>query len=330
MFSKNTKTRFENILIFILFTFIIGALAIGETIYEQNTDSSIDDMTSETIATTPADRTRTTIGIGEEVVCSIDSDSWKDKDCEKVDDGPWTDVNDTIGNRVWSCGSGGEINPTGITTSDTTTLTADQSPGSCDVEVEVYDSNSKYVDDEISLSKTFTIIAPDGQDCAFKADHNGGEDPNGTRVGAYTTFDATITPTTVSFYNAVLGENIPFQTDNWPSGPNTTWGPFNGHPGDPDYNAMCDISVGYDNKWVDHRDKRNIQRSQLDGLNGLHSIDRIFKMEYQNDSNDWITFYDGETSKYTYANNDDHNDQAYHTMAGSSGDADGGWMGPFK
>lgn len=330
MFSKNTKFRFQNILIFILFMFIIGAIAIGETIYEQNTESSIGDMTSETVATTPANRSRTTIGIGEEVVCRIDSNSWADTDCEKVDDGPWTEVNDTIGDRVWACSSGGTINPSGVTSSNTTTLTADKSPDICVVGVDVYDSEDKFDDDAIWKSITFDIIAPDGQNTAFKADHKSGEDPNGTRVGAYSTFDATVTPTTVSFYNAELGENIPFQTDNWPSGPNTTWGPYNGRSGDPDYNAMCDISVGYDNMWVDHRDKRNIQRSQLDGLNGLHVINRIFQMEYQNESGNWITFYDGLTSKYTYANDANHNDQAFHTMAGSSGDASGGWMGPFK
>ncbi|MDH4241839.1 MAG: hypothetical protein OEW48_19945 [Phycisphaerae bacterium] len=223
MFSKNTKFRFQNILIFILFMFIIGAIAIGETIYEQNTESSIGDMTSETVATTPANRSRTTIGIGEEVVCRIDSNSWADTDCEKVDDGPWTEVNDTIGDRVWACSSGGTINPSGVTSSNTTTLTADKSPDICVVGVDVYDSEDKFDDDAIWKSITFDIIAPDSSTYVKNSDSPTWTAwTSGTKnLGARTLYDVTEGPTTVSFYNVEFREHFTGETDTWPK--TTTW-----------------------------------------------------------------------------------------------------------
>jgi hypothetical protein len=224
MLSKNTKFRFQNILILMLFGFIMGAITIGETIYEQHTESSIGDMTSETVATTPADRTRTTIGIGEEVVCRIDSNSWEDKDCEKIDDGPWTEVNDTIGDRVWACSTGGTVNPSGVTEDDSTTLTADKSPDPVVVVlVHVYDSEEKFDDDYIEKTKTFEVIAPDSSTYVKNSDAPTWTAwTSGTKnLGARTLYDVTEGPTTVSFYNVEFREHFTGETDTWPSG--ATW-----------------------------------------------------------------------------------------------------------
>jgi hypothetical protein len=56
---------------------LLTSTSIYPDTWTQHEQATIDDMESETEATTPADRTRTTIGIGEKVTCSIDPDTWQ-------------------------------------------------------------------------------------------------------------------------------------------------------------------------------------------------------------------------------------------------------------
>ncbi|MHC4086322.1 MAG: hypothetical protein ACYSWZ_11350 [Planctomycetota bacterium] len=303
MYSKNTKFRFHNILIFILFIFIIGAIAIGETIYEQSTDSSIDDMTSETEATLPADRSRTDIGIGEVVECRVDSNSWEDKDCEKVDDGPWTEVNDTIGDRVWACSGSGEISPTGVTQSDTTTLTADLSPGSCEVEVDVYDSNDQYVDDEINMSITFTIYEPNGMNVSFDSDVSPWTAGN-SKIGVKSKFLCTVLPTSVNFYNVDFQEDIPAQGPwTWPDGND-----FN-KPAETVPWGVRTINGGHNRTWDTVTSTNPLEPiGRLDGnpdpnitdYNDFNDYDRLIPEDYLNESNNWICWLPDESHPREY------------------------------
>ena len=328
MFSKNKKFRFQNILTLTLFGFILGGLATGETIYEQLTESSIDDMTSETVATLPTNRSRTTIGIGEEVVCEIDSDSWEDKDCKKVDDGPWTDVNDTIGDRVWACSSGGTVSPSGVTSSDSTTLTADQSPDICVVGVDVYDSEDKYDDDEIYKSKTFTIIAPDGLTSTLDNDNNsiGTAGPPNNQIGCSADFLCTVSPTSVNFYNASFQENIPDYNWTWPDGNDTNW------PGEIVTWGVETIDGGH-NRTEDNcsyyfdpisRLDNNPDPNVVNYVNHTHT--RTFDEEYLNQDNDWIVWLEDEEHPFEYLGSN----QSARTGIKASNTAYSGYMGPWQ
>lgn len=217
MFSKNNTSWFRNIFVSALVSFTLAAPTLGDT-YTQYTQSTIDDMTSETVATIPANRSRTTIGIGEEVECSIDSGTWEDKDCKNYTEIVW----DTIGDRVWSCTSGGEISPSGVTQDDSTTLTADMSPGSVYVHVNVHDNFEEgegylYPDLPALAGRTFAIKAPSGATVSFCEDIGFGT--LGTNYsGAKTSYDFSVTAThSVSFYNVIFREH--FEPDTFPNFP---------------------------------------------------------------------------------------------------------------
>lgn len=327
MLSKINKTSFQNFLILMLFGLIMGAITIGETIYKQNTESDIGGMTSETEATLPADRSRTDIGIGEVVKCKIDSNSWTDTDCEKVDDGPWTEVNDTIGNRVWACSSGGEINPSGVTQSDTTTLTADLSPGSCVVDVNVYDSNSKYVDDVLNRSRTFTIYEPNGMNVSFNSDIPPWT-PGNKRMGAKSKFLCTVLPTKVNFYNVDFQEDIPAQGPwTWPDGndfnlPAKTLGW-----------KVKTINGGHNRTWDTVTSTYTLEPiSRLDGNPDPNitdyndfSFERLIPEDYLNESNNWVCWLPDEKHPREYKGT---NKQARVGIKATN-TAWGGWQGPW-
>jgi hypothetical protein len=140
----------------------IVAPGLFADVYTQRTQATIGTMTSSTSVSAPdgtTPDTRTTIGIGEVVTCSINPATWSDLDCNLTKN---RIESDTIGERVWGCTSGGEVNPSGVTSSNSTTLTADMDTGSPKVAVHVYDSENKYDDTPAYTSINFTVIAPGG------------------------------------------------------------------------------------------------------------------------------------------------------------------------
>jgi hypothetical protein len=180
--------------------------------YTQHTEATIDDIASQTVATTPADRTRTTIGIAEQVTCSVDPSSWSDKDCNTTPD-PNVIENDTMGTVTWSVAGAGSVSPT---TGNSTTLSAHKSAGTATVQAEVKDSQTKY-SDLVTKTKAFSVIAPNDESVARIADV--GYPPAGNnRIGQRTTWRVTVLPTSVSFYNAEFRENIPAHSFTWPDG----------------------------------------------------------------------------------------------------------------
>lgn len=171
--------------LYVLATCFVASLSAD---YEQDTEPTVDDLTSSTHVSAPdgtTPDTRTTIGLGEKVDITLDSSSWSDTD-ENLTTGMIED--DTIGDRVWAASSGGSISPSGVTQVDEVTLTAGFDPDICAVVCNVYDSETKYDDDYITKSIVFTIIAPSGEVTAFDS-----------WVGRVARFSATLQPTSVCF-----------------------------------------------------------------------------------------------------------------------------------
>jgi hypothetical protein len=280
MFSKNNTLWLQNVLVVLLIS-LVFVIPTSAVTYTQQTQSTIDDMTSETVATWPIDRSRTTIGIGEEVVCSIDSSTWTDKDCRNYTE----EVSDTIGDRVWACEGNGLITPTGVTSSDSTTLTADKSPGICAVVVNVYDSKTKYSDGYISKPETFTVIAPTYQ--IYYKDY---DDPtwtawsSGTKyMRTRTVYKPVVQPTSVSFANVDFQENFgDGETDTFPDGSTFFW-PFGQYPFDPDqYNQWSDTHYSGGPYSID----RLYTGSEWQDFSPRNSI----PLQYKNESATWVTF----------------------------------------
>jgi hypothetical protein len=219
MFEQSNESSTRNILSFVLLGSFLCFSAHAVT-YTQCSDAWIDAMTSQTAATTPANRARTTIGIGEEVTCSINASTWSDWDRANG-----TPVQDTIGYRVWGCSPTGTVNPSGSTYSDSTGLTAKKTAGTCTVGVNVFDSEAKFCDSPIYRSIVFTIIEPEMISYSFSHDDVLGWTAwsSGTRyLGAHSWFSVTVNPTSVSFYNVGFQENFGTgETHTWPDG--TTW-----------------------------------------------------------------------------------------------------------
>jgi hypothetical protein len=149
-------------------------------------------ITSETVATTPADRARTKIGIGEEIVCSTD---------------PSTNVN-------WSVTGGGAIAPASGTS---TTFTASKSPSKPTV---------KATSGATPATIAFDVVPPDGMTVKASSNPgNGTPGPPNNRIGFKTIFDCLVKPDDVSFYRVEFQENIPKDTWKWPDGTDDSNGP---------------------------------------------------------------------------------------------------------
>jgi hypothetical protein len=195
--------------------------------YTQDTAANIGQMTSDTVKSAPdgtTPDTRTTIGLGEQVVCSINSGTWSDSDCNQA---TGRLESDTIGDRVWAASTGGEISPSGVTQADSTTLTAGNDPDTCVVLVHVYDSEEKFTDPCVERTKTFTIIKPTGETTVF--------DSWNSTYPQIAGFEATLTPTSANFTNiSVIEQDGTGSADNcwfagstyakWENLTSGTWG----------------------------------------------------------------------------------------------------------
>lgn len=287
-------------------------------VYTVGTTATINDMTSETESTTPADRTRTTIGIAEIVVCRISSNTWQDCDYNETTQQM---VSDTIGDRTWSKTGSESANCTlAPPTGDSSTLTASKSPGSVTVTVTIHDSHTKYDDTTIEKTKAFTIIAPSSQ--TYSLDSN--NPPwtswsSGTKyLGAKSMFNATVQPTTVTFYYADLRENFGSgETDTWPDG-STWYGPTGPFP----------FSINQANEWAPD----DTQSTGLYDSNKLYtgSVWQDFSpsvsipLQYQNASGTWVTFYTPTATRNYYQSNR----KSRVGVGGVTGSSQGPWQGP--
>lgn len=282
----------------------------GDT-YTQETAATIGNITSQTVATVPADRTRTTVGIGEQVTCSIDPGTWVDKDCNTTTNAI---EDDTIGDRQWSAAGAGTISPTTAGANNSATLTAHHSPGTVSVEVNVLDSQTKY-NDTVTKSKSFTVIAPTGETTGARTDAPYGVagPPNNT-IGAHSTWLITVQPATVSFANARLREHIPNDvTWNWPNGTSTIF-----------TKRTLPIPVNANNQFNDEFGSGTEAIGRINNGMGFVNHSNLVSVprQYQNQSGLW-TGYTTIQWKAEYRGADQQARTHFASSAGS-------WQGPYR
>jgi hypothetical protein len=149
-------------------------------------------VVSKTVATTPADRTRKKIGIGEEVTVSTD---------------PATAA-------AWTVAGGGSLAPAA---GNSTTFTASKSASKSTVKATVGTN---------AITADFDVVAPDGIKSTVSSNPSlGTPGPPNNQIGSETIFDCTVQPATVSFYRVEFRENIPKDSWTWPDGTADSNGP---------------------------------------------------------------------------------------------------------
>ena len=287
--------------------FLAGPPAARGDTYTQATQATVGNITSQTVATTPANRARTTIGIGEEVDCSIDQATWADTDCN-VTQGQVE--NDTIGTCTWSVSGAGTLS---TTTGFSTRLTAHQSPGTAVVEAVVKDSQTKY-NESVTKTKSFSIIAPNGETATVKQNTGLGLALGNNQIGSETIFAVTVQPTTVSFYRASLRENIPNINFTWPDGTADT------------FTARIlpipqDMANQYDDQFGYGPDPIGRIRQGAAFVN--FTINIPVPREYRNQSGLWVV-YTTVPSKSEYRGADQKSRQHFNAAA------IGSWQGPWQ
>jgi hypothetical protein len=212
-------------------------------------------MKTETIATTPHNRLRRIIGIGEEVQCSTIPTLVAD----------WQVLPETAGSVFPFNGF-------------STKLTASKTPGSLTVRATLVDGNTIDID--------FQVIEPYGirfePDIADVPPYPGIPGPPDTWIGNGRQFPFTFLPDTVSFYNILFRENIPAASWEWPDGEQ---GAVHAHIEGP-------LSVGYDNSWVDRSSAGFDSYERLDTFFGYvdYSYSYGVPWEYEGEGGSWIEF----------------------------------------
>jgi len=218
---------------------------------------------SETVSPIPDDRTRTTIGIGEEVTL-------------------WTDPSVSVTWSVTPAGGGSVYPPRGTST----TFTASKSPSVSTVHATIGTTDCTLV---------FTVIAPTGMKYSpDNADADGfphTPGPPNNYIGNGRAFPITIQQTTVSFYNVDFQENKPGNDITWPDGTIE-----NGvSAGDPDFH------VGYNNGGIsDNISSARRPYSRLFDPNTGKYVSFGYTinvpLEYKNQANIWTEFMAGNSN----------------------------------
>lgn len=275
------------------------------------------ELDPETTATSPANRARTVIGIGEEIELSL-SGSWFDYDLNVTDD----EVVPDSKRVTWVLtGNGSLSNYVGSTTS----LTASIKDSSYNITVEaiVTDSGTKYTDaQEWRFTIDFTVVTPSGitvQKLADFQDSLGDLGPPNNYIGAYSQFRVTVTPTTVSFYNVLFRENKPQQSFTWPNGSQSTL-----------YAQQTPWSTLYNNTTYDNVSTGLYSKSRIYSQASSSYVDftytRSVPEEYYLGSSSWHSWYPGETHPKSFRASD------FKARVGVVVDNDdyGIWMGPYE
>src|SRR5260370_33439112 len=143
----------------------------AQPVYVPGPAPTIGALTSQTVAAIPLPRTRTTIGVREQVTVSVDAASWNDVDYQGTASGQ-VPVQDAMGTVTWSVIGGlGTVAPL---TGNSTTLTAPKRGGACTVAASIADSRTKGLDDAIQKTIHFTVKEPDGSIVTNPGDNIGG------------------------------------------------------------------------------------------------------------------------------------------------------------
>ena len=144
---------------------------------------SVVELKTETVATVPATRARTKLGIGEPVKCTINPPL----------------------NAAWAVTGGGTLS--GASGSEVT-FTAKMSPSTSKVKATV---------SGVDLTVDFDVVAPSGMKSTAAVDTPPGK-PGTNQIGFVSTFTCLVLPDDVSFWKAEFQENIPKDTWTWPDG----------------------------------------------------------------------------------------------------------------
>jgi hypothetical protein len=213
------------------------------------------DISHTTVESVPGPTDRLTVGIKEQVSCSINN--WKDPDIA-VNGSAQAPISDNYGTINWAASNGGSCVPamgpattytaceSGTDTAETVTMTAD-------------DSNTLGNDDAIDVTLDFTVLVPKTHELPAVIDSNPGHPPAGTNnVGASTYFRPQHGPLTVSFKRVSFRENYPEATQYWPDGSaNTRAGATPGYTV-ASRNGQPNFWMPLDNRTAAKRDKAKL------------------------------------------------------------------------
>jgi hypothetical protein len=155
----------RNISITLLGIAATGLLAQGVQTqrYSPGPPPTIGEIQTLCVEEVPAPRNRTDVGIGEEVLCWIDTNTWHDTDIHTDADGNKSNVSDTLGLVIWSAEGLGTVYPI-VTDGSAVTLTADLASydGTATVVATVRDSGTLGEDPPIQKRKVLNVITPSG------------------------------------------------------------------------------------------------------------------------------------------------------------------------
>ena len=249
------------------------------------------ELKSETVATVPDDRSRTLLGIGEEVNC-------------------WVDPSMTM---FWSLtGDGGTLDVDGeeVTQGIFTAVKSNDTPKYATVKAELPGTGLEW-------TLEFTIIKPTGEINVFVYDEDKAElGPPDLYMSHSHVFEAFVQPTTVSFYNVAFQENAPVTEWEWPDGTDESFGPkING------------FTVGYNNMWGDGCIGYDHPVSRLGNPPVDFEILLSVPEEFQDDGGNWWAFLPDGSHKHEYRASDY---KSKGTILDDNVPSGQGWMGPYK
>jgi len=196
---------------FLVHVFLIAAASYCYAGYGQYSEATIGQIQHECVEAMPLPRTRTDIGLDEQVRCWLDLDTWSDEDTH---DGQVE--SDTIGSIVWTVASGGGV--VAPTTGASTTYDATGTVGQSVIEAVVMDSGGAFLDQPVRRQLQVNKLAPTHSVVSWISDNpaQGANPP--TQIGCFSKFKVQIFPTNVSFAMTKFHEVIAVSPVAWPDG----------------------------------------------------------------------------------------------------------------
>ena len=220
-----------------------------------------------TVATTPTDRHRTTLGIGEEVDLTISPSSAS-----------------PIAWYIWPQTGGGTLSSSSGSSTRLTTIKSPSNP-------EIYVLIGGDFDFCCECNVSFSVLAPTGFTTSTNSSPGVGT-PGLNEIGQYTIYNVDVTPAEVSFYSVEFRENFPYVNSwTWPSRLSGGYKP-----------SPIPWRVGFDNHTTDDIRDGPFPKAQLYDGNAYVDFYYIIKwqVQYKNGVGEWTTFFDNETTVTEY------------------------------
>lgn len=277
----------------------------------------VGEIRTECVELLPAPRERTTIGIGEQVRCWIDS--WQDTDYQVDSYGYITLVQDIMWSATWSADGPGTVYPT---TGTETCLTADlaDADGIVMVTAIVRDSGFLGADPPVAKNKAIVVNRPTGLTVLTVRDE---ADPawaaGAANLGGRSVFLMQVLPVNVNFINVSFRSK--WDTTNW-TWPDATAG------SSPAGEALYGVK--------DFGGTHNLVTPDSLNVAGLHPVARIAGQDFTLNFTAAQTFKDkaGAWAGYgaSLVTQCEFQGATSQTRVGFSAGNQlwGGWMGPWK